>query len=300
MTARLFALVPLLLLASSAAAQSAGDYDGDGDVDGDDFWYWAACMTGPAGSLPDPNCAAFDFDLSRADGKVDHADLAAFGRAFTGSPCTFGKKYANVTKSASATGCYAKIRTRWVTLCGEPTSKALAASAAWAGVTKFEGGRADIWAQTGYTWNRVSGSTTVNLNTYAETKYGPGPLDRDLHKGDSPGSGVHEYRCRLISSLFGTWEFEFDGLVWYYFTHDAWKGQTGTHYQYTAEIFNKEDQMVGVQAQKCDFTQCQYATNWGSFQDADITADSTHTDDPNEWGIERTSPTSFNVWDKKP
>jgi hypothetical protein len=40
--------------------------------------------------------------------------------------------------------------------------------------------------------------------------------------------------------------------------------------------------MVGVPSGKCDFTECQYALNWGSFQNADITADSTATDDPNE------------------
>ncbi len=83
MTAWFFALAAVLVLASSAAAQSGGDYDGDGDVDGDDFWYWSGCMTGPAGSLPDPNCAAFDFDGGPTrDGTVDLADFTAFGRVF--------------------------------------------------------------------------------------------------------------------------------------------------------------------------------------------------------------------------
>ena len=72
------------LLAVPARGQSAGDYDGDGDVDGDDFWFWSGCMTGPAGESVDPNCAAFDFDLSRAaDGKVDLADFGTFGQVYT-------------------------------------------------------------------------------------------------------------------------------------------------------------------------------------------------------------------------
>jgi hypothetical protein len=43
-----------------------------------------------------------------------------------------------------------------------------------------------------------------------------------------------------------------------------------------------------------------YALDWGMFQYADITSDSTYSDDPNEWGIERTSGTAFRVWDKNP
>jgi hypothetical protein len=298
------AATALALAGIPARGQGNGDYDDDGDVDGDDFWYWAGCMTGPAGGELPPGCEAFDFDLLLApDGKVDLADFAQFGRLFTGSPCTYGRKYADVTKSDSATtGCSAQIRTRTPTLCGEPGAKSQAHSAAWAGVTKFEGQEPVKWAQMGYVRYRPRGSTAVFFRYYAETKAGPNPAtDYELYLSDEPPSeGTHEYKCYLISSLFGTWQYEYDGLWWHTYTHNGWNNETGTHYQWEAEILNKEDQMVGTPTAKCDFTQCQYAIYWGGFEDADIAVGDLHTDDPNEWGIERTSATGFNVWDKNP
>lgn len=300
---RIVGAVGLFLLVFSAAGQVPGDYDGDGDVDGDDFWFWAGCMTGPGASFSDPNCAAFDFDLSRApDGKIDLADFAQFGRHFTGPPCTAGHKYATVQKSASATGCKARIRTRSTTLCGEPSAKEQTASAAWAGAVKFQGATPAKWGQIGYSRRRLRDSTTILVRWYAETKAGPDPTaDYNIRYSDDPPSeGTHEYKCYLISSLFGTWRYEYDETLWYQWTHNGWKNETATDCQWSAEIWHKQNQMVGTPAAKCDFTECGYATNWGAFQDADIADGDLHTDDPNEWGIERTSGTAFNVWDKKP
>ena len=58
--------------------------------------------------------------------------------------------------------------------------------------------------------------------------------------------------------------------------------------------------MVGTSSAKCNFTDCQYSTNWGTFQSASIGTGDLHTDDSSEWGIERVSSTAFNVWDKNP
>jgi len=69
---------------------------------------------------------------------------------------------------------------------------------------------------------------------------------------------------------------------------------------YEGEIDNKEDQMPGTASAKCNFTECMYALNWGSFQNANIRQRDLYTDDPNEWGIERVSATAFNIWDKNP
>jgi hypothetical protein len=304
MTARLFASAAVLVLSSSAAGQSGGDYDGDGDVDGDDFWYWSGCMTGPAGSLPDPNCAAFDFDLSLGDGKVDLADLAAFGRAFTGPPCMFGKKYAGVRKLDFATGCSAKIRTRPTTLCGEPSNDRWACSSASAGATKTEGGQPVKWGQMGYLRWREDGSLIVKTRVYAETQAGPN-MQTDYEKWyynsepNEPSAGTHAYKCYITSPISGRWNYDYDGANIHYFVHDGWKNVLGTQYQWQGEIHNKEDQMVGTATAKCDFTQCQFATNY-TFQDADIGSGDVHSDDLNEWGIERTSATGFNIWDKKP
>lgn len=223
--------------------------------------------------------------------------------AFTGpSPCTSGNKYADVIKSASATGCSAKIRTRTTTLCGEPTANTAAASAAWVGVTKEQGGTPVKWGQVGYVRERArtGPTTTVLYRRYAETKAGPAPADYDFHPGPTPEAGTHEYKCYLISSLFGTWKYDYDGLPWYQFTHNGWRNVTGTRYDYSAEIWNKEDQMVGTASAKCNFTECKYAVNWGAFQNASIATGDLHTDDAAEWGIERVSSTAFNIWDKNP
>ena len=170
----------------------------------------------------------------------------------------------------------------------------------WVGVTKFVGGNPGIWAQMGYARDRAAGSTTIRVERYAETNWGPGPNDRDYFTETGVPSGTHEYKCYLLSSLLGTWKYEFDGLPFRTFTHNNWRNVTGTHYQYGTEIFNKEDQMVGTAASKCNYTECKYSVSWGAFQDANITSGNLHTDDPSEWGIERVSSTAFNVWDKNP
>lgn len=216
--------------------------------------------------------------------------------------CTPGRKYCAVSKSGSATGCSAKIRTRSTAVCGEPNAKSAANTAGWAGVTKYSGQTPEKWAQLGYLRYRskTGGSSTVYFKRYAETKAGPNPADYDIYLDTPPGTGTHEYKCYLMSSLFGTWKFEYDGLPWYQYTHNGWKNVTGTYYQWVAEIYNKEDQMVGTASAKCDFTECAYSLNWGTFQDANIGAGDLHTDDASEWGIERVSATAFNVWDKNP
>ena len=291
------------LLAVPARGQSAGDYDGDGNVDGDDFWYWSGCMTGPGGSLPDPNCAAFDFDFSLSDGKVDLADLAAFGRAFTGKTCTPGYWYSRVRKAGNATGCSASIRTRTTTLCGKASATSAAGSLAWAGVTKLQDGEPVKYAQTGYFRYRIEGSSTVYLTKYAETKAGPDPvLDYDMKlPGEAPSDGTHVYRCWLPISAFGSWLYYYDGSQWYSYAHDGWRNVTGTVYEWNGEIQDRQDQMVGTVSAKCDFTQCSYNIDWASwFDDAEIMSADLYSSDLRQWGIERINATGFRVWDKKP
>jgi hypothetical protein len=278
-------------------ASGSGDFDGDGDVDLVDFVEFQLCFTGPDGDMA-PGCEPGDFD---SDDDIDLLDWGAFEVAFTGpGPCTFGRKYVHVTKSGSATGCSAKIRTRSTTLCGEPSATKVASSNAWVGVAKFVGQTPEKWGQIGYARDREEGSPAILVRRYAETKWGTGANDIDLFVESGVPSGTHEYKCYLLSRLFGTWKYEFDQLPFHTFTNDGWKNVTGTHYQWAGEIFNKEDQMVGTAAAKCNFTECQYSLNWGTFQNANIAQGDLHTDDSAEWGIERVSSTAFNVWDKNP
>ena len=214
--------------------------------------------------------------------------------------CTFGRKYAYVEKLASATGCSAMIRTRSTMLCGWPDATSRASSNAWVGVQKDVMGLAVQWAQMGYGADREAGSQAIVEVRYAETRWGPLEGERNYFTEETVPAGTHEYRCYLLSPLLGTWQYEYDGLPFHSFSHNNWKNVKGTECQYAGEIFNKEDQMVGTESAKCDFTQCQYSVNWGSFQNASIGTGDLHTDDETEWGIERVSSTAFNIWDKKP
>jgi hypothetical protein len=50
-------------------------------VDLDDFAEFEACLVGPSGGLPQPDCNFFDLNAS---GDVDLDDFAEFQEAFTG------------------------------------------------------------------------------------------------------------------------------------------------------------------------------------------------------------------------
>jgi hypothetical protein len=54
---------------------------GECDIDLDDFGEFAACLTGPGGTLPGPQCEISDADV---DGDVDLEDFSVFERLFTG------------------------------------------------------------------------------------------------------------------------------------------------------------------------------------------------------------------------
>jgi hypothetical protein len=292
-------LLSPLFFDDAVLAQGDGDYNGDGYVDLTDYADWDACMAGPGGGLPDPACAAFDFG---ADNDVDILDFGGFMVAFTGPrPCTFGRKYADFGKLASATGISAQIRTRSTTLCGESSEQSSATSAAWVGVTKAVGQQPQIWAQMGYYRRRLAGSTTIFVERYAETRWGTGPNQYELRTFAGVESGTHEYLCYSAGQPFGTWFYYYDGEPIHQITKPELQGVTGTQYSYSTEIFNKEDQMVGTSSAKCNFTECQFSVNWQTFQNADIAGpQDLHTDDPAEWGIERVSSTAFNVWDVNP
>lgn len=214
--------------------------------------------------------------------------------------CTFGRKYAGVHKNIpDATGASAVIRTRSTTLCGEPTTHGTAASAAWVGPVLFNAGSAVKWAQTGY-WRHRGGTTgvTIHLHQYAETQAGPNPADYERFQQPGIPSGTHQYRCSLLSPLFGTWTYEIDELPFHTFTHNGWRDVQATHVQWMGEIFNKQDQMPGTATAKCDFTDCQVSTDYSSFQNAGIVISNVKTSNTNEWGSEYVSPTAFNIWDK--
>jgi hypothetical protein len=262
-------------------------------------------MAGPGGAPLGAACADFD---GNEDGAVSLRDFASFQTSGP-SVCIRRQSYADVYKQVQCTGASAKIRTRATTLCGEGTKKNSAQSAAWVAFMNVQNGAIGKWIQMGYVRERsrfLPLTTAVKFQRYAETQAGPNVFtDYDFHADTAPASGIHEYRCRLVSSLFGTIMYEYDNTPFHSYTHNGWKDVKGTHYQYSAEILNRDDQMVGTSTAKCDFTDCMFQSNYGTFAGANLVQGTRpqgdfKSDDPKEWGIDRVSATAFDVWDKKP
>jgi hypothetical protein len=198
------------------------------------------------------------------------------------------------------------ISTHQTTLCGGEGATTQAGSNAYAGVVKYDGQNESNWkwAQTGYVTFRNQGSPTAHRNRYAETQAGPNPPDYDIEVGSPPLGFSHEYLCYLNGQVSGTWLFEYDGTPWHQFTHTGWQGVVGSHYQWVAEIDNKEDEMVGSAGagNECAFLLLRYILNWGAWQqETNIVAGDLRTDDPAQWGIQVDDFfIGFLVWDKNP
>ncbi len=234
----------------------------------------------------------------------DEEEGTGFGPLYA-SLCQFGRKYCYIAKPVSqATGAKAAIRTRSTTLCGESQSEAaVAASAAWLGVTNRENGIPTKWAQVGYARSRkkIDQTSTVYVRPYAETQ-GTGQNEYDFFSPAEPIllSGAREYECFLVLPSQGRWRHNYDGSLYREFTAASWANAQGNYCDYQAEIWNFKDQMVGTAGSTCDWTSCQQAQNNGDFEDTAFTVQDVYTSDANEWGIEYLSATSFRVWDKKP
>lgn len=300
----------LLLLNSPCLAQVPGDADSDGDVDATDFAAFSSCVSGPAAAVS-TGCAPFDMN---GDGRVDAFDGVVLQEVATGPAGTcagVSRKYVIALKDVdSLTGVSAKITTRSTVLCGEPTSNQTAGSLVWIGVTQFvsapTGATADRWAQIGYMRRRSESgtlSTTVAFSTFYEIKSAPGLVSATNYKrvfGSAPLSGDREYKCWLLLPNLGRWRFEFDGDSFDETLGTGWANQKGSRADYTAEILNSQDQMAGVLASKCSFTECKWQINSGDFVPSELTAADLRSDDAAQWQFEFVNPTSFRVWDVVP
>lgn len=311
---------------AQAAAQGDGDYDGDGDVDGEDFFAFGGCMTGPGGAAP--GCEAFDFGPN-ADGAVDMNDVAVMQRRPTDEDgCTEYLAHVRAKINGMGTGCRGKITTCPATLCGQAgQANQRAASEAWVGVIKRVQGVGSTgwkWAQAGYATWREQGSTAINTNRFFEIKVTPGGgvdvLCRTLSMPEEPGV-PHEYSVDLANGqTSGVWTIRFDsgappsqncpppgqqtGAFLYISPNFAgWQNEKGTHLEWNAEIKNREDQLVGTEAVKCHFTECEYKVNWGAWQSPTISIGNTESDDTKEWRRDAGDPgvpNDFRVWDVDP
>jgi len=207
-----------------------------------------------------------------------------------------GRFYAYAQKSkANLNGGKAKIKTHYGKLCCEDMGCTdLGKNNAYVNISS--GGK---WAQTGYRRIRNDGSTTYTKMRYTEMN-GAVYKRKDDTAGAPAEGTTHEYRIELDTAT-GTWDYLFDGTSWSTFLDNGWKDTSGSVVQWPGELVNKEDDMMGTSADKCNFTECQYRTTAkADFVDAGITATDLRTDDSSEWGIELVSGTAFNIWDKNP
>jgi hypothetical protein len=275
-------------------------------------------MTGPAAAhraQPGPS----DRDL---DGDVDMDDLRLLqsGGGWDGigpmwaTQCNYGHKYCYiVTPTETLTGVRARIES-WgssaePTLCGEAQGEtASASSAAWTVATLLESGAVTKWAQMGYHRSRgyVPGVpvTQIVKRVYAETKWGPGATDIDIHSPSSAIllSGNRTYTVSFNNPTFGGWQFWYPDTkeLFHQFTNAGWAGVDANRYDYAAEIWNTKDHMVGDDSNKALWDQCEFEVGGGGYEPTTFAAGDVFSSDSNQWGIQRLSAQSFEVWDKVP
>ncbi len=213
--------------------------------------------------------------------------------------CTAGRKYAYAVKSKTGiTGVKAKIKTRYGKLCceAEGCSTDTAYNVVFVSIANDQGS-IRLWGQAGFGRERNAGSTAIKKYRYAEMNASTYKVNYDTANAPAEGS-VHTYQCQLDKST-GTLTFSFDGTAWETFSDNSWKNITANSTKAVEEIYNKEDDMAGTDADKCQITEWQYREG-GSYKDVGITDADLINNDPNEWGIERVSGTAVNIWDKKP
>lgn len=214
--------------------------------------------------------------------------------------CTPGRKYAYAAKSVShVTGVRAKIKTRYGKLCceDEGCNTDAAYNVVFVSIANQSGGTS-MWGQAGYGRERNAGSTAIKRYRYAEMNGATYKVNYDTAHAPAEGS-VHTYQCELTKST-GTLTYSFDGSAWQTFADTGWKNTTANSTKAVEEIYNKEDDMAGTTADKCQVTEWQYREDGKAYTDVGITTGDLVNSDAAEWGIERVSGTAVNIWDKKP
>lgn len=190
-------------------------------------------------------------------------------------------------------GVSCTIKTRYGELCCEYFSDEATFSAAVCGTRDVNDG----WSEAGYDRRRFGGSTTIKTHRYVWVEGSGSWYEFDDPNAPSGGTS-HSYKCELDKST-GEWTFYFDDTAWISHTDTYWK-HAGASALYWGEIYHVENDMPGTSSFKCNFTNCRYKIDGGSYQSAGLTAANVISDDLNEWGAGYVDPNSFNIWDKYP
>lgn len=178
---------------------------------------------------------------------------------------------------------------------------------------KEEGDPERLWANLGYARDKLRGGTNLKHGIYAETivKWCAKITEdcREIRWFDDPDPGAHEYKV-MVSQLDGRWRYYLDGNRIHISKHTwpiNWAMSAGTEAQWSTELLNVEDRMVGTVNSPCKFRNVTYNENWSGTEkhglvDSDIDYDPPSPPGPgaDEWGKHRTDDRSFEVWDKRP
>jgi hypothetical protein len=212
--------------------------------------------------------------------------------------CTSGRKYAYGFKGVNnLIGGQSSIETRYRKICSETAGTDAAYHVAYVNISRdFTGGQ--HWAQAGWGRERNGGSNTIRTYRYAEIQGNAYNVNYDTANAPAQNS-THAYAVDLDKAA-GKWTYSYDGTAFQDFTDAGWANQTGTRVLWSGEIYNKEDDMPGIPLTRCAFTNCRYRLDGGAYQNAGLAAGDMRSSNFNQWGANRLSGTSMEIWDWYP
>jgi len=163
-------------------------------------------------------------------------------------------------------------------------------------------GPVDIWAQLGYIKRRSLmevPTTTIRVNIFTETMAGP---DYDRTFFPPPFLSSHVYDCLLINWSNGHIQFHVDGLLTDQTAFAGWRQpQYANRADFMGETLNIFDRMPGTNGSRCTFTNCMYAVGiGGQFQAVEFLPKDAKSNVPLFFGSVWLSPTSIQIWDRRP
>jgi len=240
--------------------------------------------------------------------------------------CTPGRQSVNaqILYPEIVTGISGVITSRTTVLCNEAEAgnpKHAAGSAAWVGVVLLDLNdpqrKALKWAQMGYSRRMhpdappYPPAPNPTQAKYAETRSGSAPTTDpssfDIKYVNGYDSGAHEFKC-ILTVATGQWMYYYDNVLFHASppaTHAGWVTTKGNSVMWTAEIWNLQDRLVGVDQNRCVFSDCKHRFYSANLEPAELFQVNITTPDADEWGIELVDtvgnpPKSdkFQVWDK--
>ncbi len=193
-------------------------------------------------------------------------------------------------------GVESAIKTRYGDLCCEDCP--FAKRAFQAGILGIIDDVSGGWGEAGYI--RIRRGLDIDQARFSEVNMPFYYLNIDS-EGVAPSEGSSiTYKVELDKST-GYWTFYYNGTAWDTYTDSSsyWQNKTLSSVYWSGEITNLEDDMPGTSGNKCNFTNCRYKKDGGSYQSAGLVEDDLFPS-TDKWGTEYVSGTAFSIWDKEP